>query len=115
MVSVTVKNTGRRSGDEVVQLYSSDRKASAPVPIRKLVGFRRVTLKAGESQTVSFTIDARELSLITDDTRRVLEPGVFTLSVGGKQPGFSGTADTTTTKVLTSQITLAGDPVEFEH
>jgi beta-glucosidase len=99
----------------VVQLYSSDLEASAPVPIRKLVGFRRVTLKAGESQTVSFTIDARELSLITDDTRRVLEPGIFTLSVGGKQPGFTGTADTTTTKVLTGRFTVTGNPVELER
>jgi beta-glucosidase len=114
-VSVTVINSGRRAGDEVVQLYSSDRQASAPVPIRKLVGFRRVTLKAGESRNVSFTIDARELSLITDDTRRVIEPGIFNLSVGGKQPGFTGTADTTTTKVLTGQFMITGNPVELER
>jgi beta-glucosidase len=114
-VSITVKNTGRRAGDEVVQLYSSDRQASAPVPIRKLVGFRRVTLKAGESQNLSFTIDARELSLITDDTRRVIEPGIFDLSVGGKQPGFTGNADTTTTKVLTGRFTVTGDAVELER
>ena len=113
-VSVTVKNTGHRAGDEVVQVYSTDRQASAQAPIRKLVGFRRVTLKAGESRNVSFTIDARELSLITDDTRRVIEPGIFDLSVGGKQPGFAGTADTTTTKTLKGRFTITGDPVELD-
>jgi beta-glucosidase len=112
-VSITVTNTGSRAGDEVVQLYVTDRKASVPVPIRKLVGFRRVSLKPGASRQVSFTIDPRELSLISDDTRRVIEPGVFDLSVGGKQPGFTGTADVPTTKVLTGHFTVTGKPVEL--
>ena len=56
----------------------------------------------------------RELSLITNDSRRVIEPGIFDLSVGGKQPGFSGTADTATTKVLTGPFTVTGSPVELE-
>lgn len=113
-VSVKVTNTGGRAGDEVVQLYVTDREASAPVPIRKLVGFRRIHLKAGASQKVSFTIDPRELSIITDDTRRVIEPGVFDLSVGGKQPGFSGNADATSTGVRTGHFTVTGSPVELE-
>ena len=112
-VSITVTNTGSRAGDEVVQLYVTDRKASVPVPIRKLVGFRRVSLKPGASRQVSFTIDPRELSLISDDTRRVIEPGVFDLSVGGKQPGFTGTADVPTTKVLTGHFTVTGKPFEL--
>ena len=99
----------------MVQLYSTDRQASAQVPIRKLVGFHRVPLKAGESRNLSFTIDARELSLITDDSRRVIEPGIFDLSVGGKQPGFTGTADSRTTKVLTGQFTVTGNSVELER
>ena len=113
-VSVTVTNMGKRKGDEVVQLYVTDRKASVPVPIRKLAGFRRVSLKAGASRQVTFTIDPRELSLITDDTRRMIEPGVFDLTVGGKQPGFTGTADAPTTKVLTGHFTLTGTPVQLE-
>ncbi len=113
-VAVTVTNTGKRAGDEVVQLYVTDREASAPTPIRKLVGFHRIHLKAGASQTVSFTIDPRDLSLITDDTRRVIEPGVFEISVGGKQPGFSGTADTPTTGVVTGQFTATGNAVELD-
>jgi beta-glucosidase len=113
-VTVTVKNTGKRAGDEVVQLYVSDREATVPVPTRKLVGFKRINLKAGASQKVSFAIDPRDLSLITDDTRRVIEPGVFDLSAGGKQPGFSGTADAATTGTVSGSFTVTGDPVELE-
>ena len=92
----------------------SDREASVPVPIRKLVGFARISLEAGQSKKVSFRIDPRDLSLITDDTRRVIEPGVFGLSVGGKQPGFTGTADAATTGTVSGQFTVAGNPVELE-
>jgi beta-glucosidase len=113
-VSVTVTNTGNRTGDEVVQVYITDREASAPVPIRKLVGFRRISLNAGASQKVTFTINPRELSLITNDTRRVIEPGIFEISVGGKQPGFSGTADAPTTKVITGQFSVTGKPLDLE-
>jgi beta-glucosidase len=113
-IAVTVTNTGKLAGDEVVQLYLTDREASAPVPIRKLVGFRRVHLEAGASLKVSFTINPRDLSLITEDTRRVIEPGIFDISVGGKQPGFSGTADTTITKVLTGQFLVTGSPLKLE-
>jgi len=113
-VSVTVTNTGEHAGDEVVQLYVTDREASVPVPIRKLVGFARISLAAGESKTVSFTINPRDLSVITDDTRRVIEPGVFELTVGGKQPGFTGTANASTTGVVTGLFTVTGSPVELE-
>jgi len=113
-VSVTVRNTGPRAGEEVVQVYVTDPQASAPVPIRKLAGFRRVSLRAGESRKISFTIDPRELSMITDDARRVIEPGVFDLAVGGKQPGLSGTADAPTTQVLTGRFTVTGTSVELE-
>ncbi len=113
-LSVTVTNTGKRAGDEVVQVYIADREASVPVPIRKLVGFRRISLEAGASQTVSFKIDPRDMSLITDDTRRLIEPGEFELSVGGKQPGFSGTADAATTQTVTGSFTVEGEPLEME-
>ncbi len=113
-IAVTVTNAGPRAGEEVVQVYITDRDASVPVPIRKLVGFTRIHLDKGASRTVSFTIDPRELSLITDDTRRVLEPGVFNISVGGKQPGFSGTADAATTGVATGSFSVTGGPLELD-
>jgi beta-glucosidase len=81
-VSVDVKNTGARDGDEVVQLYLTDVAASAPVPIRALVGFDRISLKAGEKQTVTFTITPRQMSLIDNNGKRVIEPGEFLLKIG---------------------------------
>ena len=70
-------------GDEVVQLYLTDEKASTPRPIRQLEGFKRVHLKKGETQSVSFTLEPRQLSMINQKDQRVVEPGWFTVSVGG--------------------------------
>jgi beta-glucosidase len=113
-VSVKVKNTGNRAGDEVIQLYVTDREASVPVPIRKLAGFTRIHLAPGASRSVSFTIEPRQLSLITDEPRRLVEPGTFELSVGGKQPGHSGTADASTTTTVNGQFVIVGNPIELE-
>jgi beta-glucosidase len=99
-VSVEVENTGGVTADEVVQLYVSRLEASAPVPIRSLQGFRRITLRAGERRRVAFTLTPRQLALVDEDGRYVVEPGRFTISVGGKQPGFRGRADAATTGVV---------------
>ncbi len=85
-VTVDVQNTGQRAGDEVVQVYLSDVEASAPVPIRQLVGFKRVHLEPGETQTVSFTLEPDRFSLIDDAGQRTIEPGRFQIAVGGRQP-----------------------------
>ena len=87
-VSVDVTNVGEMDGDEVVQLYLTDVAASAPVPIRTLVGFDRFSLRPREKRTVSFTITPRQMSLINDNGKRVIEPGEFVISIGGGQPGF---------------------------
>jgi beta-glucosidase len=73
-VSVTVANTGTREGTEVVQLYVRDEVGSTTRPVRELKGFRRVTLKPGESRTVELRLAARDLT--------VLEPGAFRVFVG---------------------------------
>ena len=88
-VLVDVTNIGDRDGDEVVELYVKDEKASTPRPIVQLEGFERINLKKGETKTVSFTITPRQLSLINKKGQRVVEPGWFTISVGGKQPDGS--------------------------
>jgi len=88
-VTVDVKNVGDRDGDEVVQLYLTDVAASAPVPIRNLVGFDRITFRAGETKTVTFTITPRQMSLIDDGGKRVIEPGEFQVSAGGGQVGLT--------------------------
>lgn len=86
-VSVKVQNTGVLAGDEVIQLYVRDVEASVPVPIRQLQGFTRVHLEPGAQQTVTFTLEPRQMSVIADDGQRVIEPGLFEVAVGGGQPG----------------------------
>ena len=103
-VSADVLNAGDRAGDEVIQLYITDVSASVPVPIRSLAGFKRVSLRAGEKRTISFTIDPRQMSVIDDSGRRMIEPGDFQTSVGGKQPGFTGRLDSATTGVLSGRF-----------
>ena len=106
--SVVVENTGSRAGDEVVQLYVTDRDASVPVPVRTLAGFQRIRLEPGERRTVTFAVVPRFLSIIDEAGERVIEPGAFTVSVGGKQPGFTGVADANTTGVVTATFSVVG-------
>jgi len=82
-VSVTVSNMGNRSGQEVVQLYIRDHAASIVRPVKELKGFEKVTLNAGESRTVTFTLTASELSFYDAEGRLILEPGKFSVFVGG--------------------------------
>jgi beta-glucosidase len=112
-VSVEVENSGTRAGDEVVQIYVTDVAASFPVPIRSLAGVTRVFLKPGEKRNVSFDVSPRQLSLIHDDGRRIVEPGEFLISVGGKQPGFTGNADAASTSVVTARFTVTGGVFEI--
>ena len=107
-VSVDVRNAGDRAGDEVVQLYVTDVAASVPTPIRSLAGIKRIFLKPGEKQTVSFTLGSDRMTVIDDKGKRVIEPGEFTVSVGGKQPGFTGRADAKTTGVVTGRFVVTG-------
>ena len=81
-VSVDVKNTGARAGDEVVQLYIRDDVSSVTRPILELKGFQRMALAAGESRRVSFPITPEALQFWNADMRRVVEPGTFTILVG---------------------------------
>jgi beta-glucosidase len=90
-VMVDVKNVGDRAGDEVVQVYLTDVVASAPVPLRSLVGFDRISLQSGEKRTLTFTISSRQMSLIDDSGKRIIEPGEFLVSAGGGQPSTHGT------------------------
>jgi beta-glucosidase len=82
-VSVRVTNTGERAGDEVVQLYVRDDVASITRPVRQLRGFQRVSLAPGESTTVGFDLGFDDLAMLDADMQRVVEPGTFTVFVGG--------------------------------
>ena len=114
-VSATVENAGTREGDEVVQLYLTDVEASVRVPIRSLAGVERVHLKPGERRVVKFTIEPRQLALITDDGRTVVEPGDFKVTIGGKQPGFTGTADAATTSLIEGRFSVTGAATELKR
>ncbi len=107
-VTVKVSNTGKLAGDEVVQLYITDKKGSTARPIRQLEGFKRIYLKAGESKTVEFTLTPRQLSMINKKTQRVIESGTFDIYVGGEQPGFSGDNDASSTGVIKGSFKVSG-------
>jgi beta-glucosidase len=99
-VSVEVTNSGAIAGDEVVQFYVSHPDANFRVPIRALAAFRRVSLQPGERRTVAFTLTAKQLGVVDARGWRVLPPGPMWITVGGKQPGFRGAADASTTQVV---------------
>jgi beta-glucosidase len=108
-ISLTVTNKGSLDGEEVVQLYLTDDKATTTRPLRQLAGFERIFLKEGESQQVNFILSPRQLSLINKKGIRVIEPGTFTITVGGKQPGFSGYADSACTHFLKAKFKVTGN------
>ena len=112
-VSVEVENTGDRPGEEVVQLYVTDVEAPGLRPIRSLQGFQRVSLRPGERRRVTFTLSPRQLSFVDSLGVRRVEPGWFEVSVGGKQPGFTGPADAATTGVVTGRLQVVGEAVRL--
>ena len=91
-VKVSVKNTGAREGQEVVQLYISDKKSSLPRPVKELKGFQKVKLAPGETKEVTFTIDKEALSFF-DDTQHawVAEPGKFEAVIAASAADVKGT------------------------
>ena len=81
-ITVNIKNTGSREGDEVVQLYTRDAVSSVTTYEKNLRGFERVHLKPGESKTVTFTLTPDDLALVNREMKWVVEPGVFRVMVG---------------------------------
>ena len=90
-VKVTVKNTGSREGQEVVQLYIADKKSSLPRPLKELKGFKKIKLTPGESKEVSFVIDKEALSFF-DDTKHawIAEPGKFEAIIAASAADVKG-------------------------
>ncbi|GKV88111.1 beta-glucosidase BglX [Pectobacterium carotovorum] len=80
--SVTVKNTGSRAGETVVQLYVHDVVASISRPLKELRGFEKVMLQPGESRTVTFTLDQEALKFYNARMQQVVEPGKFDVMIG---------------------------------
>ncbi len=88
-----VKNTGSAAGDEVVELYLTQPKAS-DTPIRLLAGFTRVHLGPGQSIHVDLTIDPRSIAQVDSKGTRVILPGDYMVSLGGAQPGGAASVQT---------------------
>lgn len=90
-IKISVKNTGNREGQEVVQLYISDIKSSLPRPIKELKGFQKIKLAPGEEKTVTFTIDKEALSFF-DDTQHawIAEPGKFEAIIAASAADIKG-------------------------
>ena len=102
-VTARVTNTGKINGEEVVQLYISHQGFQGKSPLKALKGFQRISLKAGESKTVTFTLTPDQLSLVSEDGK-ILEPkGKIVLSVGGGQPGVK---NKTTSNTISGNVTI---------
>jgi beta-glucosidase len=103
LVSVRVKNTGKRDGEEVVQLYVSSQNKTIQAPLKALKGFQRIFLKVGESKTVQFNLSPEDLSIIDDNGNPKEFSGKVTIAVGGGQPD---TKIKTTSNVVKGTINI---------
>jgi beta-glucosidase len=81
-VTVTITNTGKYNGEEIVQLYLKDKVASLARPVKELKDFVKIQLNSGESKTVKFIIDKEKLSFFNHELSWVAEPGDFELMIG---------------------------------
>ncbi|NLY88642.1 MAG: glycoside hydrolase family 3 protein [Firmicutes bacterium] len=113
-VSVTVTNTGKRAGEEVVQLYLSAPGAGVTVPKWELKGFERVALQPGEAKRVEFSLSRRQLASIDQEGDCLLEPGGYRIYVGGRQPD-DRSRQLAGTEVLTVEVTIEGEAIKLPY
>ncbi|MCX2923349.1 glycoside hydrolase family 3 N-terminal domain-containing protein [Streptomyces sp. NEAU-W12] len=104
-LSLTVRNTGERSGTEVVQLYLHDPVASVVQPVQRLVGYTRVELEPGETRRIHVTVPADVASFTGRDGHRIVEPGDLQLRL----------AASSTDARLTATVTLTGPERQVDH
>jgi len=81
--SISLTNSGKYDGAEIVQLYLRDMVGSVTRPVKELKGFQKVFLKAGETRNISFTITPEDLKFYNYDLRYDWEPGEFLVMIGG--------------------------------
>lgn len=91
-ISVEIKNTGSRPGEEVAQLYVRDSQATVSRPVKRLKGFRRLMLQPGESRRVTFTLPVAELAYWDKNKKAfVVEPGQFEIQIGSSSKDIRST------------------------
>lgn len=112
--AVRVKNIGNFDSEEAVQLYVKDVEASVEVPKWQLKGFRKVFLKQGEEKIVRFAVTPRDMALIDEEGRCLLEPGEFEVFIGGSQPDARSQA-LTGTPVVRYAFTVNGETMEVPY
>ncbi len=112
--SAIVRNTGKMAAEETVQLYLKDVEASVDVPRWQLNGIRKVFLEPGCEQEVRFTLTPRQMALIDNDGKAVLEPGTFEVYIGGSQPD-ARSQKLTGTPVLKGSFEVIGDRIELKY
>lgn len=113
-VTADVENTGKRAGDEIVELYLSDLEASVAIPTHELKGFKRVHLEPGERQSVSFTLQPRQMALINEEGQCILEPGKYRVYVGGCQPD-ARSKQLGGAQVLSGEFALVGYTIKIAY
>ncbi len=85
-ITVTVTNDGKMGTDDVVQFYITDVKASVTVPNFQLIGMKRIHLEAGESKEVTFELTPTQFEIVTNEGKRIIEPGDFKIYIGSSSP-----------------------------
>jgi beta-glucosidase len=105
-VSVEVTNSGALDGDEVIQLYVTLDQSLEATPVRSLVGFRRIHVKKGETKKVEFSIPPSKYAYINEEGKEEILEGALRISIGGKQPSFTGIADASSTQVIEKEILI---------
>ncbi len=109
IVTVDVKNIGKRAGDEVAQLYIRQKCASVTRPVEQLAGFRRVEIPPGETKTVNFTLTPYEISFINSHMKRVVEAGELEVMAGGNS------VDVISTNVSIPRSMPVSDKVDIQE
>ena len=110
LVSVDVTNTGRRSGQEVVQLYVADENGTPGRPVKELKGFKKVYLEAGETKTVSMKIDARSLAYFEEAVHGFYTPsGRYRILVGNSSDRIAQEAELFFTTSVRLPLEISGD------
>jgi beta-glucosidase len=112
-VTVSVQNKGKCGGEEVVQLYIKDIDASERTPKYSLRGVRRIYLESGRNKVVEFKITPRDMALITKSGKCIVEPGMFKILVGGRQPN-SISEKLSSSVVLNINFEVSGEILDLD-